>query len=224
MHEEGSSTGGLKGNSMTDEYGGQTPPRRQDEANLVPMRAASHRELPPHPLDKEWWAHIGGKPYGPYSGHEIRRMVDEKRIGETDHVCPADGKAWVPAKNDPILGGLFSNRPSEKGVGGTVSANGGTIVQVTNQFPNPSRAALLIDGPANPKSPGVALLLSLLICGVGQMYNGQVAKGFLMLIGCFLLWFIFLGWVIWIWSMVDAYSTAKRITLRYQQLLMSGGI
>ena len=68
----------------------------------------------------------------------------------------------------------------------------------------------------------IALLLSLLICGVGQMYNGQVGKGIAFLIGCILAWFILLGWVIWIWSMVDAYQTAKRMNLRYQQRILAG--
>jgi TM2 domain-containing membrane protein YozV len=99
-------------------------------------------------------------------------------------------------------------------------------VQVTNNVPgnnlNLAAAALLLDGEAANKSPGLALVLSLLICGAGQMYNGQVGKGFLMLIGCVIAWFIFLGWIIWIWSMVDAYQTAKRMNLKYQQRILAG--
>jgi len=43
-----------------------------------------------------------------------------------------------------------------------------------------------------------------------------------MLIGCILLWLVLLGWIIWIWSMVDAYSTAKQMNLRYQQRILAG--
>jgi TM2 domain-containing membrane protein YozV len=193
------------------------PPRGPD---TVPMRAAGGRELPPHPLDKEWWVHINGTAYGPYSGHEIRRMIEEERISATDHVCPAGSQTWVAAKDDPMIGTLFHKKP-QGGSAGNVTANGGTIVQVTNNVPSVPLTALFADGPIGPKSPGIALLLSLLICGVGQMYNGQVAKGILMLIGCILLWFVFLGWIIWIWAMIDAYTTAKNMNQRYQQQLLA---
>jgi TM2 domain-containing membrane protein YozV len=89
-------------------------------------------------------------------------------------------------------------------------------------MPNMAHAALLLSGPTAQKSPGVALLLSLLICGVGQMYNGQIAKGILMLIGCILAWSFYLGWIVWLWGMVDAYSTAKDMNLRYQQRVIAG--
>ena len=59
--------------------------------------------------------------------------------------------------------------------------------------------------------PGMALLLSLILCGTGQIYNGEVSKGIIMLILCFLLWFVFLGWVVHIWSIVDAVVVAERI-------------
>jgi TM2 domain-containing membrane protein YozV len=196
----------------------------------VEMRAASGVALPPHPLDKRWYAHVDGKNYGPYSGHDIRRMVEKGQITESDFLCPEGGNAWTPAKSDPLLGSLFrakAQAPAQPPVTATVSAApGGTVVQVTNNIPNNNAnlaaALLLADGEAANKSPGVALLLSLLICGVGQMYNGQVGKGILMLVGCIFLWFIFLGWIIWIWSMIDAYQTAKRMNLKYQQRVLAG--
>jgi TM2 domain-containing membrane protein YozV len=42
------------------------------------------------------------------------------------------------------------------------------------------------------------------------MYNGEVGKGFLMLIGCVLLWTVMLGWILNIWAIIDAYSVASR--------------
>ncbi|OAS25634.1 hypothetical protein A5481_09160 [Methylobacterium platani] len=72
------------------------------------------------------------------------------------------------------------------------------------------------------KSPGIALVLSLVICGIGQMYNGQVAKGILMLLGSILLWLVMLGWIVWIWSMIDAYQTAKAINARMFRLRAAG--
>lgn len=59
--------------------------------------------------------------------------------------------------------------------------------------------------------PGMALLLSLILCGTGQIYNGEVSKGIMMMILCFLLWFVLLGWVVHIWSIVDAVVVAERL-------------
>ncbi len=190
------------------------------------MRAAQDIPLPPHPLDKNWYAHIDGKSYGPYSGHEIGRMIGTGQILESDFVCPEGGNAWTPAKSDPLLGSLFVTKKhnSEPQVS-TIKGEGQTVVQVTNttSSPNLAQAALLLNTEgAAAKSPGIALLLSLLFCGIGQMYNGQVGKGILMLIGSILAWFVLLGWVIWIWSMIDAYHTAKTMNLRYQQRILAG--
>lgn len=193
------------------------------------MRAAGDAGLPPHPLDKRWFASVDGQTYGPYSGHEIRKMAANGQIQESDFLCPEGGSAWVAAKSDPLLGSIFKgrNQPTvQTHVVPATATNGGTIVQVTNQMPNNNAAAaalLLATGDAAPKSPGVALLLSFFICGAGQMYNGQVGKGIMMLIGFMFTIFLFgLGLIIWIWSMVDAYSTAKEMTLRYQQRVLAG--
>lgn len=200
------------------------PPFRGDKDGLT-KRVVSQAAVPPHPLDKNWYVNVDGTSYGPFSGHEIRRMVEKNQVTATDFLCAEGATSWVQAKNDPVLGGIFLPRrqPSEQTVTAPVTANGGTVVQVTNHIPNMAHAALLMDeGPAGAKSPGIALVLSLLICGVGQMYNGQVAKGILMLLGCVCLWVFFLGWIIWIWSMIDAYSTAKEMNLRYQRKVLAG--
>lgn len=59
--------------------------------------------------------------------------------------------------------------------------------------------------------PGMSLLLSLILCGTGQIYNGEVSKGIMMMVLCFLLWFVLLGWVVQIWSIVDSVVVAERI-------------
>lgn len=209
-----------------DENQPNQPPPRPTGGEPVAMRAApGNAALPPHPLNKRWYAHVDGQNYGPYSGHDIKRMVEKNQIHETDFLCPDGGSAWTQAKNEPLLGALFRARTQSGPPPVTaVSAEGGTVVQVTNNIPSPNlaHAALMMNSEAAAKSPGIALLLSLLICGVGQMYNGQVAKGILMLLGCIALWFVLLGWVVWIWSMVDAYTTAKRMNLLYQQRVMAG--
>jgi TM2 domain-containing membrane protein YozV len=65
---------------------------------------------------------------------------------------------------------------------------------------------------ATGKSPGVALLLSLLIVGLGQFYNGDVKKGLLMLVSAVILGLFTFG-VAWLgiacWAAVDAYQVAS---------------
>lgn len=82
------------------------------------------------------------------------------------------------------------------------------------------------------REPGTALLWSLLFAGGGQIYNGQTMKGLLMMIGeavaasMMYRYDPFWGYeintvalvaaiVIPIWSMIDAYSTAKQINKEY---------
>jgi len=79
----------------------------------------------------------------------------------------------------------------------------------------------------NQKSPGVAVLLSLLFTGAGQVYCGRALRGLaffgaafvsalliLLLIGLLLLP------IVWIWAAVDAHSLAQR---QNQTLLASIG-
>jgi len=55
------------------------------------------------------------------------------------------------------------------------------------------------------KSAGIAVLLSLLITGAGQMYAGRILRGFIFMFIQVALWFIALGWVMWIIAPIDAY-------------------
>ena len=77
-----------------------------------------------------------------------------------------------------------------------------------------------IQPPIFFKNPTVATLLSI-VTGLGQLYNGQILKGILffgsMFIAC-LLMYLFIGFIlapiIWIWNLVDANHSAKRINKR----------
>ena len=68
------------------------------------------------------------------------------------------------------------------------------------------------------KNPGLAAVLSFLIVGLGQIYNGQIGKGIVLII-CYvisiLLVFIVIGIpllvILWIYGIYDAYNTAKKI-------------
>lgn len=66
------------------------------------------------------------------------------------------------------------------------------------------------------KSAGLAAVLSFLWCGLGQIYNGQILKGVLLVVCYFVSWalmFVLIGFVttpiLWIVGMVDAYRTAE---------------
>ena len=62
-------------------------------------------------------------------------------------------------------------------------------------------------------SPGIAAVLSFLWIGLGQIYNGQIGKGFLLMIGFIILCITLIGIpiaiILWIYSIINAYSIAK---------------
>lgn len=183
----------------------------------VPVRS----EAPPHPLDAEWTMRVDGQEYGPFTGRQLEGFAKEGRLEAQTEVRRANGLSWGAARNDATLRRFFpeadlppvtaqrsTDMPQVK------AEKGSTVVQVTNTIQAPSMAAPIDMGA--DKSPGVALLLSLLICGAGQLYNGDVGKGILMFIGCVLLWAVMLGWIINIWSMIDAYGQAKTLRERHR--------
>jgi TM2 domain-containing membrane protein YozV len=67
------------------------------------------------------------------------------------------------------------------------------------------------------KSPGLAAVLSFFWAGLGQIYNGEIGKGILMMvayvISCVMMGIV-IGFIttpiLWIYGMVDAYKTAEK--------------
>ena len=57
--------------------------------------------------------------------------------------------------------------------------------------------------------PILAGALSLLFPGMGQFYNGEFGKGFLLLFSTAFLYIFFLFWIVWLWSVIDAYMVAE---------------
>jgi TM2 domain-containing membrane protein YozV len=71
------------------------------------------------------------------------------------------------------------------------------------------------------KNPTTATILSFFIMGLGQIYNGQIGKGILFIVMYAVsvaLMYVIVGFVttpiLWIWGMVDANRSAKRINER----------
>lgn len=69
---------------------------------------------------------------------------------------------------------------------------------------------------AEKKSSGIAVLLSFLIPGLGQIYNGQIGKGvlFILLVIVFgILSIVLIGipllLILWVYGMYNAYKTAE---------------
>lgn len=80
---------------------------------------------------------------------------------------------------------------------------------------NPGVAAVAL--ALNHKSPGVAVLLSLLLTGAGQIYCGKAGRGIAFFCAGLFAWvalFFIIGFIllpaVWIWAAVDAASLAKR--------------
>jgi len=76
--------------------------------------------------------------------------------------------------------------------------------------------------PVARKEPGLALLVSFFVPGVGTIMNGETSKGVGILVGY--LGCLALSWLIlpiagalglWIWGMMDAYQGAQRYNLAH---------
>ena len=108
--------------------------------------------------------------------------------GATTGAAFAASAPW-PAKS--------TTDPRMRGTAGTVPGPGGKMY-------------------AAGKNPAVALILSLVIPGVGQFYNGDNKKGAIILGGYFVSWILaaavigFAGVIgFWVWGMIDAYNVAS---------------
>jgi TM2 domain-containing membrane protein YozV len=65
---------------------------------------------------------------------------------------------------------------------------------------------------ASGKNPILAAILSFVIPGLGQVYNGQIVKGIVIfvafIIGIFLV--VIPGVIVWLYGIYDAYTTAQK--------------
>ena len=72
------------------------------------------------------------------------------------------------------------------------------------------------------RNPLLAAILSLILAGLGQIYNGQITKGVVFIILQIIngaLTVVLIGWVLMpivsLWAILDAYLVAKRNNERY---------
>ena len=67
-----------------------------------------------------------------------------------------------------------------------------------------------VETPVGQKSAGIAVLLALIIPGSGQMYAERILRGIIVLIITLLFLAYFIGFIAWVYGMVDAYRLAKK--------------
>jgi hypothetical protein len=67
--------------------------------------------------------------------------------------------------------------------------------------------------PPKKKEPVLAALLSFIFAGSGQVYNGELGKGILILAGTIIGAFVFLipGIIVWVFGIYDAYITSEKM-------------
>ena len=142
---------------------------------------------PPPPVPDLATSHIhilvGGKQRGPYMLDQIRNMWSTGTL-TADATWWTDGMTgWAPIQSLPL-----SSVPSAVAT------------------PPPQHST------QPPKNPGVAAVLSFFVPGLGQIYNGQIGMGIVLLILTILLYYtIILGVVLHLYLVYDAYTTATKM-------------
>ena len=71
------------------------------------------------------------------------------------------------------------------------------------------------------RNPIIAAVLSLIVAGLGQIYNGQILKGVLFIVAQIIngaLLYVGIGFItmplVGLWAVIDAYLVAKRSNVR----------
>jgi TM2 domain-containing membrane protein YozV len=123
-----------------------------------------------------------------------------------------DGRPWTP----PPAGWYpFGDGATRYWDGSRWTDHVSTVQPAQSPYP-------LVPAPlVAPKSPGLAVIASFFVPGLGQLVNGEVGKAVVMFalwLVCLALIFVLNGFllapVVWVWGMVDAYSSAQRWNLQ----------
>lgn len=77
-----------------------------------------------------------------------------------------------------------------------------------NSYARPGNTAYV-----NDKNPIVSVILSFFFPGAGQVYNGDLKKGLMIVIGAIITLFIFFpaSFVVWVYGLYDAYTDADKM-------------
>lgn len=121
----------------------------------------------------------------PLCGEQIMQAAIRCRFCNSDLTAPRQQQGGIVVTGAPAAG---AGQPS-------------IIIQNVQATTQPSQPVFI---PHQIKNPGLAMLLSIIIPGGGQFYNGHAGKGILILCTFWLI-------VPWIWGIFDAYTCANRI-------------
>lgn len=92
----------------------------------LPLRYA------PEALNNTWRINVGGRIYGPYTGHQIRTFAKEGRVAPHSIVQAGEAGPWITAIDDPILGQLFVADEPRKAQTQAVTAGAGAPAVATS--------------------------------------------------------------------------------------------
>lgn len=74
-----------------------------DGEKLMPLSIRFNSEA----FNSTWKINVGGRVYGPYTGHQIKDFAREGRVAPHSIVQAGETGPWITAIDDPILGQLF---------------------------------------------------------------------------------------------------------------------
>lgn len=135
-----------------------------------------------------------GQQYGPVDRQTLQSWIVQGRVTATTLIKSAESLDGLPANQVPSLQPFFYSPPT---------------------YPQPMSYAIgLIQVPAGSHSVATAVILALLITGLGQMYNKQAMKGLVILLISVLLAFFTCGISIVIthpFALIDAILIAQRL-------------
>jgi TM2 domain-containing membrane protein YozV len=182
---------------MSEEFPASTP-RRKLEISFDDLEPAA--PAPPQPAADQFPTVAGHQP--PKAPDYPPPQTNSGYGAPPPQQWPPAQQQWPPAQHPPAQHPVpYQQHPPAQNPG------------AYQQGPNAATMALAL----NHKSEGVAILLSLLITGAGQVYCGRVGRGAAFFFGAVFAWFTLLflvGFIllpaIWIWAAVDASQLASR--------------
>lgn len=185
----------------------QSPPPQQG-GYPPPAYGQPHPAQPPQPAPNA--------PYGQFGPPTSPPPPYNNGYGQPQYPPPAQPAYGQPYAAPPGPPPAYGHQPGAPYGQATYGQHNGYAPQGAYGAPPPApyaygHNALVPAGHAAPKSPAAASLLSAIIPGAGQLYNGQVGKGLtFFFVTCFLLALPPLAAVPWLWGVVDAYNGSKQ--------------
>lgn len=96
----------------------------------------------PEILNNTWRINVGGRVYGPYTGHQILTFTKEGRVAPHSIVQAGEAGPWITAIDDPILGQLFVADEPRKAQVQAATAGAGAPAVVTTSVKSEAPGAL----------------------------------------------------------------------------------